>query len=283
VVAIDTSHCLDCGAALHGHYCSQCGQRAVPPHPTFRELLIDAWHELTVFDSRLGRTVKVLLRHPAALTHEYLAGRHTRYIRPLRLYLIASVIYFLMTAIAPGTPPRTTTTLPGKEEIKIDFMEPTTLTPEQREKARQSIERAPPLLRPLFLRVLDDGPGVRRNMTEALPKVFFLLVPVFAAIVAIFYWRPFPQHLIFSLHVHAAIFSVMAVSRLANLTKARIVIGIVQFVAAVFVVPYVLLAFRRMYGDPWWRVILKSAGIGVLYLVATAVAMVAAFVWAATF
>ena len=32
--------CLNCGAALVGSFCSHCGQRAVPPNPTLRELVV---------------------------------------------------------------------------------------------------------------------------------------------------------------------------------------------------------------------------------------------------
>jgi hypothetical protein len=137
-----TSHCLDCGAELHGRYCAQCGQRATPPHPTMREMVIDAWHELTVFDSRLLATVKLLLRRPGQLTLDYQAGKRSRYVLPLRLYLIASVAYFLMAALAPGPrPPQATAKLPGKEEIKINIMDGATLYQDQHHGRRDALGR----------------------------------------------------------------------------------------------------------------------------------------------
>ena len=275
-----TSHCLDCGAELHGRYCAQCGQRATPPHPTMREMVVDAWHELTVFDSRLARTVTLLLRRPGELTHEYLAGKRSRYILPLRMYLIASVAYFLVAAFVPDARPRNTAAkLPGKDDVTIDLMQPDPLSPEEREKARKSVERAPGVLKPMFIRVIDDPAGVRRNMQEAMPRVFFVLVPVFAGIVAIFFWRSFPQHLVFSLHLHAAIFTVFAVQHLSNLTRSAIVVGVFQFAALVFVVSYTVRAFRRTYGDRWVTLLLKMTGVFVLYMLAAVAAVVGAFVW----
>jgi hypothetical protein len=32
--------CLNCGAALHGAFCSRCGQRSVPANPTVSELAV---------------------------------------------------------------------------------------------------------------------------------------------------------------------------------------------------------------------------------------------------
>ena len=34
---------LNCGAALHGSFCSACGQRSVPPDPSVAEVAGDAW------------------------------------------------------------------------------------------------------------------------------------------------------------------------------------------------------------------------------------------------
>ena len=41
------SRCLNCRALLTGRFCANCGQRAVPPHPTARELAGDAIAELS--------------------------------------------------------------------------------------------------------------------------------------------------------------------------------------------------------------------------------------------
>jgi hypothetical protein len=158
-------------------------------------------------------------------------------------------------------------------------MDGATLSAEDRAKALQSVERAPWFMRPLFERVITDPAGVRRNMTEALPKAFFVLVPVFAAIVGLFFWRSLPLHLAFSLHLHAGIFAALAVLRLAYLTKQPVVMGLFQFAGLVFVVTFTLLSFRRVYGDRWIVTVPKVLGVGALYLLAAVAAIVGAFVW----
>jgi hypothetical protein len=57
--------CLNCEALLNGPYCAACGHRAIPPNPGVRELIGDAWGELTGYDGRIARTVVTLLRLPA--------------------------------------------------------------------------------------------------------------------------------------------------------------------------------------------------------------------------
>jgi hypothetical protein len=245
-------------------------------------MLVDAWHELTVFDDRLLRTLGLLLRHPGRLTLEYLAGRRVTYVPPLRLYLVASVAYFLIAAMTSSvTHVRRTTTLPGKGNVTIDLLEPSQLTPEERAQALQAIERAPALLRPLLRRSFEDPAGLRQNMLAAMPRMMFVLVPVFAGIVAAFYWRPFSQHLVFALYLHGAIFLALCIARLANLTGSTIMMAVFQGAALLFVILYTQFSFRKVYGDSWPRVLVKSVGIAVLYLAVGIVGVLSAFTWAA--
>ena len=63
------------------------------------ELAGDAWQELSGYDGRIAATFRALL-HPGRLTIDYLQGRRARYLPPVRLYLIASVVYFVLSAAA---------------------------------------------------------------------------------------------------------------------------------------------------------------------------------------
>jgi hypothetical protein len=94
--------CLDCGAPLSGRFCSECGQRAQPRSLSIPSLLHDAIHDLAHLDSRVWRTLRALLFRPGFLTNEFLAGRRTRYLPPFRLYLVLSIIFFLMLSCKPS-------------------------------------------------------------------------------------------------------------------------------------------------------------------------------------
>ena len=50
--------CLNCGATLNGPFCAACGQRVVPPHPTAKELVGDAYDELVGWDGKFARTIR---------------------------------------------------------------------------------------------------------------------------------------------------------------------------------------------------------------------------------
>ncbi|MCU1279774.1 MAG: hypothetical protein JWM53_3320, partial [bacterium] len=86
--------CLNCGHAVASRFCSECGQENTDYHVSIGRLVADLFEELFQLESRLWRSLWLLFRKPGLLTREYNAGRRVSYTTPLRLYLIASVVYF---------------------------------------------------------------------------------------------------------------------------------------------------------------------------------------------
>jgi hypothetical protein len=243
----------------------------------------DLWEELSGYDGRFARTFRRLFGRPGALTVDVLEGRRASYVTPLRLYLVASVAYFLVAALVPPLRKPPTAAIPGSK-TNIDLMsdDRNRMTPEQQAEVLKSIERAPwgfkYVLRPLVL----DPRGVRSRLLENLPRMFAVIVPLFAAILSLFYWRrPFAQHLVFALHVHAIVFSVMALERFIELPRSFIVAGVAQGAGLLFIAWYWFLAIRRVYGGSWTVIGLKSVGIGTLYMVVGVTGLLGTLVWSA--
>lgn len=94
-------HCLNCGAQLAGQYCGQCGQRATTRLISLWELTRDAFGDLFELDSRLWRTLFPLLARPGRLTSDYLQGRRMRYMPPFRMYLVLSLLFFVIVFFDP--------------------------------------------------------------------------------------------------------------------------------------------------------------------------------------
>src|SRR5438132_14225712 len=83
------THCENCGAQLHGHWCAQCGQAAIDYRRSFRHVIADLLDEFLNWDSKFFATVGLLVIRPWKLTNQFLAGHRVRYVHPLRLYLLA--------------------------------------------------------------------------------------------------------------------------------------------------------------------------------------------------
>jgi len=93
--------CLNCGAVLRGQYCGNCGQRARTRLISLWELVRDAFGDLFELDSRIWQTLIPLLIRPGRLTHDYLAGRRARYMPPFRMYLVMSLVFFVVAFFNP--------------------------------------------------------------------------------------------------------------------------------------------------------------------------------------
>ena len=95
--------CTNCGAEAADVFCARCGEKQ-PDHHDYKLTHVagHAFHELVHLDSKLFITLRYLVMRPGFLTLEYFAGRKTRYIAPLRLYLTLFFLSFVVsTAYKP--------------------------------------------------------------------------------------------------------------------------------------------------------------------------------------
>ena len=99
VPAAQTLVCANCGTPLAGEYCNHCGQRHEPHVHSVGHFASEAFESITHADSRLWRTLWFLLAKPGRLTSEFFAGRRVSYLPPFRLYLVISVIFFLVAGL----------------------------------------------------------------------------------------------------------------------------------------------------------------------------------------
>jgi len=293
--------CLNCGAALSGPFCATCGQRDVPPYPSVRELAVDAVSEFSGWDGRLASTLRALVRHPGLLTHEFLEGRRARYISPLRLYLTASLVYFLIAAATPdvrtesgktvflGLHVGTTRTQASASSSRPERVanaasasleKGALLSPAERDSALKDIERAPAVMRPFLRRAVEDPGGIKRGILTTMPRTLFALLPVFAGIVALFYrGRKYPEHLYFAIHLHAFTFLALAAAELLKFTQSPVLAVAGSLIGAVWLPIYAVLAFRRVYGGSYVRTVAKVVAIGAIYGAVTAAAFVVMIYW----
>ncbi len=137
------THCENCGALLSGRFCAKCGQAAINYRRSFRHIFVDLLDEFLNWDSKFFATIGLLLVRPWKLTNEFLAGHRVRYVHPLRLYLLASIVFFFAVNywaksihLQPGNLPPAT-----RAEIKSE-LDKENLTPEQRAKVERALNMA---------------------------------------------------------------------------------------------------------------------------------------------
>src|ERR1051325_10151200 len=94
--ALPFTHCENCGAELIGPHFAQCGQAAIDYRRSFRHVIVDVLDSFLNWDSKFFATLGWLIVKPWHLTNEFVKGHRVRYLHPIRLYLLASILFFFV-------------------------------------------------------------------------------------------------------------------------------------------------------------------------------------------
>lgn len=334
--------CANCAAGLKGPVCHRCGQLDDNYHRPIGALIGQVLEGLFHIDGRLARTVPDLVIRPGKVTRAYLKGARARFIPPFRLYLAASLIFFLLMGVMAGgfevrspsdidpehvrqevdralargaiaDPSRLNEALgvmprdeegasalpesvPGEtargvrdgqgflaEHMLVDSMEL------RRALVPEDFGEPPPAgglplpVRRFFAdkaeRVAEDPEGWSRATIAWIPRIMFVLVPLYAGLLALSYvWRRgffFYDHLIVSLHLHAALFIAMSLAvLLAPLAGAGLMIAAVLVYSNL----YLYRLQRRVYARSRITSAIRVAVLDIAYLFVMAIALVTVLV-----
>jgi hypothetical protein len=229
------SECRNCQTPLDGAYCGNCGQRSIDLERPIWSLVADVFKETFEVDGRAWLTIKTLFRHPGRLTSDFLAGRRRTYTPPLRLYLVISISFFVVVAWVA-----------------------------------QSGLLLEPGQDPQF-----DAAVQARFLSDDLPRLMFVLLPVFALLLKAVYFRQlYFSHLIFSIHLHTVGYVVLALM-LTIEDSANQYVGLViaQFLLLLYFIAYFIIAAQRVYGSSWPVAALKSVVVLFGYTIVVSIAI----------
>ncbi|MFZ1529912.1 MAG: DUF3667 domain-containing protein [Ferruginibacter sp.] len=91
------TNCLNCNAEVAGRFCSLCGQENTEPAESAWHLVTHFFNDITHFEGKFFRTLKLLFTKPGFLANEYRIGRRASYMNPVRLYVFTSFVFFLIS------------------------------------------------------------------------------------------------------------------------------------------------------------------------------------------
>jgi len=94
-------NCLNCGAALTGPYCHQCGQQG-HVHRTLGAFWHDLLHGALHFEGKIWRTLPLLVWRPGELTRRYIDGERARFVSPIALFLFSVFLMFAVFGMVGG-------------------------------------------------------------------------------------------------------------------------------------------------------------------------------------
>jgi hypothetical protein len=271
--------CRNCGTPAPLKFCPECGQETTLHPPTLGEFLHEFVGHYVALEGQLWRTLAVLLRRPGRLTREYLDGRRRRYVLPLRLYLTASFLFFLvvkLTAGAAGEGP--TVTIDGHRVPLAEYEARAASGAASAPRPHFTIEQptscghpGQPACKGLKRFLADAGARMDAHPQESLehmrthfigyaPYAIFILLPAFSGLMMLAYRKrrlTYGEHFVFSLHLHAFWFLALLVIALVPESVG----GVLQLGVPV----YGVWAMREAYGGRWLPTIARALLVSVLY------------------
>lgn len=256
--------CPNCGCEASAEFCASCGQGRQEWNVSTLRWVQRTVGDLFEIDGKFLHTVRELVLHPGSLTQAWLEGRIASFVRPLRLYLLSSALLFGAFALpALSTPLRDA--VHGGIQGWIDA------SPQESESSAALAATA------------NDEQALQRiadRITVNLPRVMFILLPFAALLLKLVVRKPrynYAVHLVWTLHVHAAVFAVITALLLLNPLHgtAKFIIAYPLAVAGVaYALAYILRAFSRTYGRSLIRSTASVAILSALYIPVLASAVI---------
>ena len=266
----NSKSCLDCGTQLEGVYCHNCGQKDIENF-SLKTLFSDFINSFFSIDSKLFVTLKHLLFNPGFLTKEYWKGRRSRYISPVRLYLVTSFIMFIIMSLSMNF------LFDGKGAL-FEITENDQL-PEGYEGIGVFIS-----LIKTFEEEGDDGivellkNGIketqRREITaeqiffSAIPTSMFILMPIFAVLLYLILFRKkelsYVHHLITVLHLHSTVYMFLLIFIFLEFLGIQGDIGYILW--PLFACLYLVYFLKKTYEDSWIKIFIKSSLLASIYI-----------------
>jgi hypothetical protein len=296
--------CLNCGSPLIGPFCAICGQQADAHRKPLVKLIGELADNFASWDSRTLRTIGALIFRPGELSLAFREGRRQRYVPALRLYIFATVFFFLVLSLAdialaqmvwrandPGDQP--VRILIGNNEINSEkaylewrFFSPRvtegmSIPPDvnrqldelrQRNEAVTAAGEQPDFLGRInnsifegITQLFENPSALSGRLADWLPRILFILLPLFALLLAIVYWRRrlyYVDHLVFALNLHTFLFVLLTVAvLLAQLGWGSFIAWTTVVIFAV----YAYLSMKRFYGQGHLITGIKWASVSLIY------------------
>jgi len=92
--------CKSCGNVFKGLYCNACGEKVIEAKDRkFRTFLGSVLIATTIVDNKFLKSLWLTISKPGFLSREYVDGRRVHYMRPLQMFFILNLIYFLFPVL----------------------------------------------------------------------------------------------------------------------------------------------------------------------------------------
>ncbi len=245
-------------------YCPHCGQANRDLNLNFRFVFSEFLSANFNLDSEILLTLKLLLLKPGMLSREFLAGKRTKYISPIRLYLLISLVYFFILSVKQpssdivkiGADAEVTDSIAAKNKKTDDFIA------ENNELEESDSLTGLEKFIVKKLKMLDTKEGNKafwQSLRKTISTGMFLLMPLTALILMVLFYKGsyYFEHLIFVIHLQSVLFIISILYNLITWIGDIPGILIPEFMLMTFIIFYWIKNFYNLKtGKAIWKTIL---------------------------
>lgn len=275
------ANCLNCNYRFLevNSFCAKCGQKnqdikISAPH-FIEEFLEGIFH----FDNNLWKTLKYLFASPGKITKDYLDGKRSSLVPPIRLFIFLGLIYYIALTFTKIDYSKTEFDFQNRY-FSLNFREKDSAVESKisntginkngvKFKGKSTvIENAP-----FFIKVKQKiSENLKKSSKQQIYSVFiksftyvfYLLFPVLAFFIKVFFWKRFySESIITSLHTHCILFLGIVVFNVGVLfTESYWFDFFIYFGLNI----YFIISLKTIYQNSWGLTILKGSMISVFYM-----------------
>ncbi len=304
--------CLNCGTIVQGRFCQQCGQENIEVKESFVQLLIHFVEDLTHFDGKLWKTLKLLLFKPGKLTQLYMDGKRASYIHPIRMYLFISAVFFLFmfTGDVPDKPKDLPNNAKPPKDIATSFNNGFGIdlgndtvkyrTIEEYEFAQEKLPESKKddwfesILLKKSIELNEKYEGDKFKIGKALivkfehyfSRMFYISLPLFALFLWLLYRKSknhyFVDHLIFSIHIYCSFFIFLFVVKVINVNLELFLhkkFSFIGFLTPLGLIFYLYKALKNNFNQTFLKTLVKLLILSILTLLLLSTLMVLFFLF----
>jgi hypothetical protein len=239
------TNCLNCGTEVIGKFCHQCGQENIEVQDNFFHMVSHTFADFFHYDSKFFRSVTPLFGKPGFLTTEYLNGKRNRYIHPLRLFFFVTII---MVIVANSYYKKFET------EIMKDTVVTTSNSSPDEVDALEKQEKMQKKMKGMVNKTFT-------SINVYLKYISFLLLPIYALVFKLLYRKQrrfYVDHVIYMMHLQSFVYVIIIIMMLIAMFITPLAREWWNRVAVIATFIYLVISLRKVYGQSWFKTVIKS-------------------------